>query len=100
LSRSRESFCVKPHGPMVSCCCSLLGSSWVKRKRERGFCVVALRAVEGGGGVWARVRWVHRRTVNRTWGGRTLWVRRRLKIYIYIHKDFLGCCKHGWSSRN
>ncbi len=101
LSRSRESFCVEPHGPMVFCCCSLLGSSWVEREREReGFCVVALRAVEGGGGVWARVRCVHRRTVNRTWGERTLWDRRRLNIYIYIHKDFLGCCKHGWSSRN
>jgi hypothetical protein len=86
---------------MVFCCCSLLGSSWVEREREReGFCVVALRAVEGGGGVWARVRCVHRRTVNRTWGERTLWDRRRLNIYIYIHKDFLGCCKHGWSSRN
>jgi hypothetical protein len=35
---------------MVSYCCSLLGSSWVERERE-GFCVVALRAVEGGGGV-------------------------------------------------
>jgi hypothetical protein len=80
-----------------------------EREREReGFGVVALRVVEAGGGVWARVRWVHRRIVNRTWGGRTLRDRRRLNIYIYIyiyiythiHKDFLGCCKHGWSSRN
>ncbi len=35
LSRNRQSFCVEPHGPIVSYCCSLLGSSWVERERER-----------------------------------------------------------------